>query len=109
MYRRCSRSGVLLPKISLGFEFRGVDPYERSRAITHYAFDHGITPTSIWRIITAPPYGSAEETIGRLMADDFRPYRDELFISSKAGYDMWKALTATGVRANISLQVSTRV
>ena len=72
-YARCGQSGVLLPKVSLGFwhNFGGIDPYERSRAITHYAFD------------------SAEETMGRLMDDDFRPYRDELFISSKAGYDMW--------------------
>ena len=91
MYRRCGRSGVLLPKISLGFwhNFGGVDPYERSRAITHYAFDHGITHFDLANNY-GPPYGSAEETMGRLMADDFRPYRDELFISSKAGYDMWE-------------------
>ena len=90
MYRRCGRSGVLLPKISLGFwhNFGGVDPYERSRAITHYAFDHGITHFDLANNY-GPPYGSAEETFGRLMDDDFRPYRDELFISSKAGYDMW--------------------
>ena len=91
MYRRCGRSGVLLPKISLGFwhNFGGVDPYERSRAITHYAFDHGITHFDLANNY-GPPYGSAEETMGRLMTDDFRPYRDELFISSKAGYDMWE-------------------
>lgn len=90
MYRRCGRSGVLLPKISLGFwhNFGGVDPYERSRAITHYAFDHGITHFDLANNY-GPPYGTAEETMGRLMDDDFRPYRDELFISSKAGYDMW--------------------
>ena len=70
-YERCGRSGVLLPKVSLGFwhNFGSIDPYERSREITHYAFDH--------------------ETMGQLMDEDFRPYRDELFISSKAGYDMW--------------------
>ena len=91
MYRRCGRSGVLLPKISLGFwhNFGGVDPYERSRAITHYAFDHGITHFDLANNY-GPPYGSGEETMGRLMTDDFRPYRDELFISSKAGYDMWE-------------------
>lgn len=89
-YQRCGRSGVLLPKVSLGFwhNFGGVDPYERSRAITHYAFDHGITHFDLANNY-GPPYGSAEETMGRLMDDDFRPYRDELFISSKAGYDMW--------------------
>lgn len=90
MYKRCGRSGVLLPKISLGFwhNFGGVDPYERSREITHYAFDHGITHFDLANNY-GPPYGTAEETFGRLMDDDFRPYRDELFISSKAGYDMW--------------------
>lgn len=90
MYQRCGRSGVMLPKISLGFwhNFGGVDAYERSRAITHYAFDHGITHFDLANNY-GPPYGSAEETMGRLMDDDFRPYRDELFISTKAGYDMW--------------------
>ena len=90
-YRRSGKSGVMLPKISLGFwhNFGGVDPYERSRAITHYAFDHGITHFDLANNY-GPPYGSAEETMGRLMDDSFKPYRDELFISSKAGYDMWE-------------------
>ena len=90
LYARCGRSGVLLPRVSLGFwhNFGGVDPYERSRAITHYAFDHGITHFDLANNY-GPPYGSAEVTMGRLMDDDFRPYRDELFISTKAGYDMW--------------------
>ena len=90
-YERCGRSGILLPKISLGFwhNFGGVDPYERSREITHYAFDHGITHFDLANNY-GPPYGSAEETMGRLMAQDFAPYRDELFISTKAGYDMWE-------------------
>lgn len=90
LYARCGRSGVLLPRVSLGFwhNFGGVDPYERSRAITHYAFDHGITHFDLANNY-GPPYGSAETTFGRLMDDDFRPYRDELFISTKAGYDMW--------------------
>lgn len=89
-YERCGRSGVLLPKVSLGFwhNFGSVDPYERSREITHYAFDHGITHFDLANNY-GPIYGSAEETMGRLMDEDFRPYRDELFISSKAGYDMW--------------------
>ena len=89
-YERCGRSGVLLPKVSLGFwhNFGSVDPYERSREITHYAFDHGITHCDLANNY-GPVYGSAEETMGRLMDEDFRPYRDELFISSKAGYDMW--------------------
>ena len=91
LYVRCGKSGVLLPKISLGFwhNFGGVDPYERSRAISHYAFDHGITHFDLANNY-GPPYGSAEETMGRLIDDDFRPYRDELFISTKAGYDMWE-------------------
>jgi len=89
-YERCGRSGVLLPKVSLGFwhNFGSVDPYERSREITHYAFDHGITHFDLANNY-GPVYGSAEEIMGRLMDDDFRPYRDELFISTKAGYDMW--------------------
>ena len=90
LYQRCGRSGVMLPKVSLGFwhNFGGVDTYERSRAITHYAFDHGITHFDLANNY-GPPAGSAEETMGRLMDDDFRRYRDELFISSKAGYGMW--------------------
>ena len=89
-YNRCGRSGVLLPKVSLGFwhNFGGVDFYERAREITRYAFDHGITHFDLANNY-GPPYGSAEETVGRLMDDDFRPYRDELFIATKAGYDMW--------------------
>ena len=89
-FRRCGRSGVLLPELSLGFwhNFGSVDPYERSREITRYALDHGVVH---WDLANnyGPAYGSAEETMGRLMDDDLRPYRDELFISSKAGYDMW--------------------
>ena len=89
-FERCGRSGVLLPKVSLGFwhNFGGVDSYERSREITRYAFDHGVVHFDLANNY-GPPYGSAEETMGRLMDDDFHPYRDELFISTKAGYDMW--------------------
>ena len=89
-FERCGHSGVLLPQVSLGFwhNFGSVDPYERSREITRYAFDHGVVH---WDLANnyGPRYGSAEETLGRLMDDDFRPYRDELFIATKAGYDMW--------------------
>ena len=90
VFERCGNSGVLLPRVSLGFwhNFGSVDPYERSREITRYAFDHGITHFDLANNY-GPVYGSAEETMGRLMDDTFRPYRDELFISSKAGYDMW--------------------
>ena len=89
-YRRCGRSGVLLPEVSLGFwhNFGGTDPYEKCRAIARCAFDHGIIHFDLANNY-GPPYGSAEQTMGRLLHDDFRPYRDELFISTKAGYDMW--------------------
>ena len=91
MYLRCGKSGVKLPKISLGFwhNFGYADSYDRSRALTRYAFDHGITHFDLANNY-GPPYGSAEETFGRLMDDDFRPYRDELFVATKAGYDMWR-------------------
>ncbi len=89
-YERCGRSGVLLPKVSLGMwhNFGSVDPYERSREIVRFAFDHGVTHFDLANNY-GPVYGSAEETFGRLMDDDFHPYRDEMFISTKAGYDMW--------------------
>ena len=89
-FNRCGRSGVLLPRVSLGFwhNFGGVDSYERSREITRFAFDHGVVHFDLANNY-GPPYGSAEETMGRLMDDDFRPYRDELSIATKAGYDMW--------------------
>lgn len=91
LYRRCGRSGVKLPQISLGFwhNFGYADPYERCRQLTHYAFDHGITHFDLANNY-GPPYGAAEEVMGRLMTEDFRPYRDELFIATKAGYDMWE-------------------
>lgn len=91
LYRRCGHSGVMLPKISLGFwhNFGYDDAYSRCREITHYAFDHGITHFDLANNY-GPPYGAAEECLGRLMDEDFRPYRDELFIATKAGYDMWE-------------------
>ena len=90
MYNRCGRSGVLLPKVSLGFwhNFGDDAPMERSRVITRYAFDHGVTHFDFANNYGVPA-GSAEKTFGRLMDEDFRPYRDELFISTKAGYGMW--------------------
>ena len=90
VFERCGQSGVLLPRVSLGFwhNFGSVDPYERSREMVRYAFDHGITHMDLANNY-GPVYGSAEETFGRLMDDDLRPYRDELFIATKAGYDMW--------------------
>jgi len=90
MYRRCGKSGVLLPKVSLGFwhNFGANDAFEHCRAIAHCAFDNGITHFDLANNY-GPPYGSAEETFGRMMDLDFRPHRDELFIATKAGYDMW--------------------
>ncbi len=90
MYNRCGKSGVLLPKVSLGFwhNFGDDAPFERSRAICRYAFDHGVTHFDFANNYGVPA-GSAERSFGRLMDEDFRPYRDELFISTKAGYGMW--------------------
>jgi L-glyceraldehyde 3-phosphate reductase len=89
-YRRCGRSGLLLPVISLGlwWNFGGVDPFERNRVVVRRAFDLGITHFDLANNY-GPPYGSAEETFGRLLREDLGPYRDELVISTKAGYDMW--------------------
>ena len=89
-YRRCGKSGILLPAVSLGLwhNFGGVDPLENSRAMLHRAFDLGITHFDLANNY-GPPYGSAEETFGRAMKLDLAPYRDELIISTKAGYDMW--------------------
>ena len=89
-YRRCGRSGLDLPAISLGLwqNFGGVDQFETGRAILRRAFDLGVTHFDLANNY-GPPYGSAEENFGRWMAADFRPYRDELIISTKAGYDMW--------------------
>jgi L-glyceraldehyde 3-phosphate reductase len=89
-YRRTGRSGLLLPAISFGLwqNFGTERPLETSRAIIRRAFDLGVTHFDLANNY-GPPYGSAEETFGRLMKDDLRPYRDELVISTKAGYDMW--------------------
>ncbi len=89
-YRRCGRSGVELPQISLGLwqNFGDDRPLDVQRAILRRAFDLGVTHFDLANNY-GPPYGSAELNFGRLMREDFRPYRDELIISTKAGYDMW--------------------
>ena len=89
-YRRCGRSGILLPAVSLGLwhNFGGVDSLENSRSMLHRAFDLGVTHFDLANNY-GPPYGSAEETFGRAMKLDLAPHRDELIISTKAGYDMW--------------------
>ena len=89
-YRRCGRSGILLPMISLGLwhNFGHDDNFTKAREILRTAFDKGITHFDLANNY-GPPYGAAEETFGRIFEKDFRPYRDELIISSKAGWDMW--------------------
>jgi L-glyceraldehyde 3-phosphate reductase len=90
LYRRCGRSGLLLPAVSLGLwqNFGYYRPLEMSRAIVRRAFDLGITHFDLANNY-GPPYGSAEENFGTLLRQDLRPHRDELVISTKAGYDMW--------------------
>jgi L-glyceraldehyde 3-phosphate reductase len=90
VYRRCGRSGLLLPAVSLGlwWNFGHDRPLDTSRAILRRAFDLGITHFDLANNY-GPPYGSAEENFGRLFRADLAPYRDELVISTKAGYDMW--------------------
>ncbi|MEP7239425.1 MAG: aldo/keto reductase [Devosia sp.] len=89
-FRRSGRSGLKLPAISLGLwqNFGGTRDYPSAFEILSYAFDHGVTHFDLANNY-GPPYGSAEELFGDVMARDFRPYRDELIISSKAGWDMW--------------------
>ncbi|WP_395678975.1 L-glyceraldehyde 3-phosphate reductase [Inquilinus sp.] len=89
-FRRSGRSGLQLPEISLGLwqNFGGVDHVETGRAVLRRAFDRGVTHFDLANNY-GPPYGSAEENFGRIFAADFQPYRDELLISTKAGYDMW--------------------
>ncbi|MBQ5934678.1 MAG: aldo/keto reductase [Bacteroidales bacterium] len=89
-YRRSGRSGVLLPALSLGLwhNFGSRKPFCEAKAMAHFAFDKGICHFDLANNY-GPEYGTAEENFGRLMADSLRPYRDELFISTKAGWDMW--------------------
>ena len=89
-YRRCGGSGIRLPLISLGLwqNFGGYDPFETARAMLHKAFDLGITHFDLANNY-GPPYGSAKANFGRILKDDLAVYRDELIISTKAGFDMW--------------------
>jgi L-glyceraldehyde 3-phosphate reductase len=89
-FRRCGRSGLVLPPISLGLwqNFGGVDVFETGRAVLRRAFDRGVTHLDLANNY-GPPYGSAEENFGEILHKDFRPYRNELVISTKAGWDMW--------------------
>lgn len=89
-YRRCGRSGIILPEISLGLwqNFGDTAPLERSREMLLHAFDKGICHFDLANNY-GPSYGSTESTFGTVMQSDLKPYRDELFISTKAGYDMW--------------------
>ncbi|MEZ4810654.1 MAG: L-glyceraldehyde 3-phosphate reductase [Allomuricauda sp.] len=89
-YRRCGNSGILLPMISLGLwhNFGHSDDFKNARTILRAAFDHGITHFDLANNY-GPPYGAAEENFGRILKKDFETYRDELIISTKAGWDMW--------------------
>lgn len=90
LYARCGRSGILLPRVSLGLwhNFGDVDTLANSREMLHFAFDHGVTCFDLANNY-GPSYGSAEETFGRIMQSSFRPYRDEMIITTKAGWEMW--------------------
>ncbi|MFD4924131.1 aldo/keto reductase (plasmid) [Streptomyces goshikiensis] len=96
-YRRAGHSGVRLPAVSLGLwhNFGDTVPLEAQRAVLRRAFDRGVTHFDLANNY-GPPYGSAERNFGHLFAQDFRPYRDELFIASKAGYDMWSGPYGNG-------------
>jgi L-glyceraldehyde 3-phosphate reductase len=89
-FRRCGRSGIVLPPVSLGLwqNFGGADVFETGRAVIRRAFDRGVTHFDLANNY-GPPYGSAEENFGHILRKDFQPYRNELIISSKAGWDMW--------------------
>jgi L-glyceraldehyde 3-phosphate reductase len=106
-FRRCGKSGILLPAISLGLwhNFGYIDNLEKSRRTLRTAFDAGITHFDLANNY-GPPYGSAEENFGVLFNRDFQKYRDELIISSKAGFDMWPALMAIWDRGSIWLPVA---
>lgn len=99
-YRRCGRSGLRLPAVSLGLwhNFGSVDVYENARKMAQTAFDLGITHFDLANNYGPEP-GAAEITFGRILRQDLAPYRDELIISSKAGYYMWPGPTGSGGRA----------
>lgn len=96
-YRRCGESGIKMPEISLGFwwNFGGINVYEESLAKVTYAFDHGITCFDLANNY-GPPYGSAEETFGRIYEENFKQHRHEMIITTKAGYDMWEGPYGNG-------------
>jgi L-glyceraldehyde 3-phosphate reductase len=89
-FRRCGKSGIVLPPVSLGLwqNFGGLDVFETGRAVIRRAFDRGVTHFDLANNY-GPPYGSAEENFGQILRKDFRDHRNELIISSKAGWDMW--------------------
>ena len=90
LFRKCGRSGIVLPPVSLGLwqNFGGVDSFETGRAVVRKAFDRGVTHFDLANNY-GPPYGSAEENFGQILRKDFSSHRNELLISSKAGWDMW--------------------
>lgn len=90
-YRKCGNSGIRLPELSLGFwwNFGGINPLEESREKIIYAFDHGITCFDLANNY-GPPFGTAEQTFGRVYKDNLRPYRNEMIVTTKAGYNMWE-------------------
>ena len=110
MYRRCGNSGLKLPAISLGLwhNFGGVDTIENARQILRRAFDLGITHFDLANNYGPPP-GSAEETFGKIFAQDFKRYRAELIVSSKAGWGMWPGHMVISAHVSTWLPVLTRV
>ena len=108
-YNRCGNRGLKLPAVSLGLwhNFGGVDVLENGRAMLRRAFDLGITHFDLANNYGPPP-GSAEENFGKLFKQDFLPYRDELIISTKAGYLMWPGPYGEWEAVNTCWQVSTR-
>ena len=109
LYRRCGRSGLKLPAVSLGlwWNFGHERPLDTSRAIVRRAFDLGITHFDLANNY-GPPYGLAEENFGRLLQNDLAPFRDELVVSTKAGYDMWPGPYGEWAPASTSSRASTR-
>ena len=101
-YRRCGGSGLKLPAVSLGLwhNFGDTASFEAMEQLCFTAFDHGITHFDLANNYGPEP-GSAEKNFGKILKEHFRPYRDELIVSTKAGYEMWKVLTATGEAGSI--------
>jgi len=108
-YQLCGKSGLKLPRISLGLwhNFGDVDDADEALKMIHYAFDRGITHFDLANNY-GTPYGSAEKNFGKILKDDLKKYRDELVISTKAGWGMWQDLTVILVLKNILWQVLTK-